>query len=304
MYHIFAHTPIWRPSAEKLGHGNVLDRGDRPSPKESATLFDAGHQMQGQDGKMWHIIVTSKGHHRWSRISKMADGGETTSKGIVVKAFKTENSKPEEHSFSDLAKAIKEAEKFDKKGYDDVVIYKDGELVWDISEGLYKKADGGKAGKGKYYSVGLYYKDEPKKNIEGYIIKEGIEVEDSAEDENIFFYVQSEKELKGLMEKDNGQDFVVTSYEKTDKKYADGGSIMSGTTKKKVALFFQEGTSDKEYHLALAESGGKYVVNFKYGRRGSNLKDGTKTPSPVSLEEAEKIYAKYLKEKTREGYHE
>jgi predicted DNA-binding WGR domain protein len=151
----------------------------------------------------------------------MKDGGEA--KGIVVKAFKKENSKPEEHSFSDLDKAIKEAEKFADKKYDDVLIYKDGKLIWDISEGLY------------------------------------------------------------------------------DKK-SDGGPAAQKVVPRKVDLFFQEGTSDKEYHIQLNPEGSGYVVNFQFGRRGGPLNEGTKTPKPVSLDEADKIYEKLLKEKTKKGY--
>jgi len=71
---------------------------------------------------------------------------------------------------------------------------------------------------------------------------------------------------------------------------------------KKVSLYFKEGSSDKEYHLQLVEKNGKYVVNFQYGRVGNALKDGTKTPTPVSLEDAENIYDKILKEKVAKGY--
>jgi hypothetical protein len=61
---------------------------------------------------------------------------------IVVKAYKLENSNPEEHIFTDIDKAINIAEEFaDKKGYEDVVIYMDGKLIWDIAEGLYDKSD-------------------------------------------------------------------------------------------------------------------------------------------------------------------
>jgi hypothetical protein len=68
-------------------------------------------------------------------------------------------------------------------------------------------------------------------------------------------------------------------------------------------LFFQEGNSDKVYETDLCDVGNdKYVVNFRYGRRGSNLKEGSKTPVPVSLQEAEKIYNDVVNEKTAKGY--
>lgn len=68
-------------------------------------------------------------------------------------------------------------------------------------------------------------------------------------------------------------------------------------------LFFQEGKSDKVYETDLCDVGNdKYVVNFRYGRRGANLKEGSKTPVPVSLQEAEKIYNEVVNEKIAKGY--
>ena len=69
-----------------------------------------------------------------------------------------------------------------------------------------------------------------------------------------------------------------------------------------VSLYFQQGSSDKEYHIQLEEVDGGYVVNFQYGRRGSALKSGTKTVEPVSLPEAQKIYDKLLNSKVGKGY--
>lgn len=69
-----------------------------------------------------------------------------------------------------------------------------------------------------------------------------------------------------------------------------------------ISLEFCEGTSDKVYKTAIEEISGKYVVNFAYGRRGSTLNTGTKTQSPVSLEEAQKIYDKLVLSKTCKGY--
>lgn len=69
-----------------------------------------------------------------------------------------------------------------------------------------------------------------------------------------------------------------------------------------TSLYFKEGSSDKEYHTQIQESGSGYVVNFQYGRRGGTLQTGTKTNSPVALKDAEKIYNKLVKEKTSKGY--
>src|SRR5688572_4948805 len=68
-------------------------------------------------------------------------------------------------------------------------------------------------------------------------------------------------------------------------------------------LQFREGNSDKVYEVDVCETGEKFVVNFRYGRRGAELKEGVKTITPVSLEEAEKIFQKLIDEKTRKGYH-
>lgn len=73
---------------------------------------------------------------------------------------------------------------------------------------------------------------------------------------------------------------------------------------RQTKLAFLEGSSDKVYEVDLCETGDKFTVNFRYGRRGAELKEGTKTPSAVGLEEAEKIFQKLVDEKTRKGYHE
>jgi len=69
-----------------------------------------------------------------------------------------------------------------------------------------------------------------------------------------------------------------------------------------VSLWFREGTSDKVYNAAVEEAKGGFVVNFEYGRRGSTLTPGTKTQTPVPLDEATKIYDKLVLSKTAKGY--
>ncbi len=70
-----------------------------------------------------------------------------------------------------------------------------------------------------------------------------------------------------------------------------------------VTLLFQEGKSDKVYEVDLLEVGaGQYVVNFRYGRRGTALKDGTKTPAPVSMAEARRTFDKLVQSKLDSGY--
>src|SRR5207253_2927319 len=68
-------------------------------------------------------------------------------------------------------------------------------------------------------------------------------------------------------------------------------------------LEFRQGTSDKVYEVDLCEVGpGQYVVNFRYGRRGTILRDGSKTPAPVAQAKAESVFDKLVASKRNEGY--
>jgi bifunctional non-homologous end joining protein LigD len=69
-----------------------------------------------------------------------------------------------------------------------------------------------------------------------------------------------------------------------------------------ITLYFREGSSDKVYQAAIEPSGTGFVVNFAYGRRGGTLQTGAKTASPVSYDQAKKVYDKLVKEKTTKGY--
>lgn len=74
---------------------------------------------------------------------------------------------------------------------------------------------------------------------------------------------------------------------------------------KRTTLHFQEGTSDKVYEVDLCQVDEKnYMVNFRYGRRGANLKEGTKTTTAIPLAQAEKVFDKLVKEKTDKGYYD
>lgn len=70
-----------------------------------------------------------------------------------------------------------------------------------------------------------------------------------------------------------------------------------------VRLFDREGTSDKVFEIELVELGpGQHVVNFRSGRRGGALREGTKTSLPVDLARARKIYDQLVVEKEAGGY--
>ncbi|MCS3797917.1 hypothetical protein [Niastella sp. OAS944] len=72
---------------------------------------------------------------------------------------------------------------------------------------------------------------------------------------------------------------------------------------KQSILYFKEGNSDKVYEIDLCDVGNdKYVVNFRYGRRNAKLKEGSKTPVPVSLADAEKLFGELEDEKISKGY--
>jgi len=73
---------------------------------------------------------------------------------------------------------------------------------------------------------------------------------------------------------------------------------------KSVSLYLKNGKSDKVYQAQLERSGSSYSVNFAYGRRGSTLRTGTKTKSPIGLDAATAIYEKLIREKKSKGYTE
>ena len=60
--------------------------------------------------------------------------------------------------------------------------------------------------------------------------------------------------------------------------------------------------ADKVYHCAIQEVEGGFMVPYAYGRRGSTLNTGFKTPAPVGLEVARKEYNKLVKSKASGGY--
>ncbi|MEZ4382156.1 MAG: WGR domain-containing protein [Nannocystaceae bacterium] len=71
----------------------------------------------------------------------------------------------------------------------------------------------------------------------------------------------------------------------------------------RVTLEHRKGSSDKVYIVEILELGARrYVVNFQYGRRGSTLKSGTKTATPVRESAARSIFSRLVDEKTRKGY--
>jgi len=71
---------------------------------------------------------------------------------------------------------------------------------------------------------------------------------------------------------------------------------------KQADLYYKDAGSDKEYHAQLEAKDDLFVVNFQYGRRGSTLTAGTKTPSAIPLAKAQGIFDKLVAEKMGKGY--
>ncbi|WBM75370.1 WGR domain-containing protein [Saprospira grandis] len=68
-------------------------------------------------------------------------------------------------------------------------------------------------------------------------------------------------------------------------------------------LHFKQGNSDKVYEVDLCElEAGAFLVNFRYGKTGGPLREGSKTPTPVDETKARSLYNKLLQDKMKKGY--
>jgi bifunctional non-homologous end joining protein LigD len=68
-----------------------------------------------------------------------------------------------------------------------------------------------------------------------------------------------------------------------------------------IELYFQQGSSDKVYHLQLEGVEEQWSVHAQWGRRSSALQSDTKVGS-VAYEEAKRVYDRIIREKTGKGY--
>ena len=68
-----------------------------------------------------------------------------------------------------------------------------------------------------------------------------------------------------------------------------------------IELYFQQGSSDKVYHLQLESVEERWSVHAQWGRRGSALQSDAKV-SGVAYEEAKRVYDRIIREKTGKGY--
>src|SRR5438552_19155574 len=69
----------------------------------------------------------------------------------------------------------------------------------------------------------------------------------------------------------------------------------------RAELYFQQGSSDKVYHLQLEGAQDQWAVQAKWGRRGSALQSDVKVTG-TTYEEAKRVYERILREKTGKGY--
>ena len=69
----------------------------------------------------------------------------------------------------------------------------------------------------------------------------------------------------------------------------------------RAELYFQQGSSDKVYHLQLESVQDQWSVQAQWGRRGSALQSDVKA-SNTTYEEAKRVYDRILREKTGKGY--
>lgn len=72
---------------------------------------------------------------------------------------------------------------------------------------------------------------------------------------------------------------------------------------KTIRLVLPEAGADRIYEIDLCEVGaGQFVVNFRQGKRGAPLKDGTKTVAPVGEAEAERVFDRLVAQQEERGY--
>ncbi|PSB56509.1 WGR domain-containing protein [Chamaesiphon polymorphus] len=73
----------------------------------------------------------------------------------------------------------------------------------------------------------------------------------------------------------------------------------------RTTLVYQAGSSDKVYEVDLCQvAPDRYMVNYRYGRRGGNLREGAETVAAVPLNEAQRVFERLIRSKVTKGYRE
>jgi len=70
-----------------------------------------------------------------------------------------------------------------------------------------------------------------------------------------------------------------------------------------ASLYFSEGLDESEYHAAIAPKAEGFIVTFALYRHGNNLTVGNKTPDPLPLAAATKVFDQLVAAKLAKGYH-
>jgi bifunctional non-homologous end joining protein LigD len=81
-------------------------------------------------------------------------------------------------------------------------------------------------------------------------------------------------------------------------------ATLTPPTTQRTTLYYREGSSDKVYQAAIEPEGDLFLVTFAFGRRGTTLSTGTKTPESVDFDTATRIFNKLVSEKKAKGYTE
>ena len=63
------------------------------------------------------------------------------------------------------------------------------------------------------------------------------------------------------------------------------------------------GPFGSEYHAAVEPRAEGFIVTFAIYRRGGNLTAGSKTPNPLPLDAATKVFDKLVASKLAKGFH-
>jgi hypothetical protein len=74
------------------------------------------------------------------------------------------------------------------------------------------------------------------------------------------------------------------------------------TTVHSTSLYFR-GPFGSEYHAAVEPRAEGFIVTFAVYRRGDNLTVGSKTPKPLPLEAAIRMFEKLVASKLAKGFH-
>src|SRR5271166_618521 len=69
------------------------------------------------------------------------------------------------------------------------------------------------------------------------------------------------------------------------------------------SFYFKEGSSDKEYHLAILGDDTKgFQVQYRHGRKGGSMTVKFKNPVPIGFDAAKLLYDDMVKERFKKGY--